>query len=90
MYFMSVNKFKSAVDPTKIKEVVPSHIQWIKKLITEGKIVQAGKWGDSGGMAILKAENITEAEKTLNEDPLIQSGLVAFELARFYPDVNIE
>ncbi len=55
-------------------------------MLSGGKIVQAGKWGDSGGMAIFQAEDITDAEKILNEDPLIKSGLVTFELARLYPD----
>ncbi len=89
MYFLSINKVKSDVNPEELKKVIPLHIQWTKTLISEGKIIQAGKWGDSGGMAILKANDIAEADKILSEDPLAKSGLITFEMDRFFPDVEM-
>lgn len=56
--------------------------------IQSGEIVQAGKWGETGGMAIIMAENIDEAKKILQDDPLIKSGAVSFIIDRFYPDVK--
>ena len=89
MFFMAVNKFKPSSPVEEIEKIIPSHIQWVKNKIGEGKIVQAGKWGDDGGMAIFKAETIDEATGLVNEDPLVQSGLITFELNKFYPDVEI-
>lgn len=90
MYFMTINKITPEAGPEELGRVIPKHIQWIKGLIREGKIAQAGKWGDSGGMAILKAENMEEAGTLLSEDPPVKSGLITFELAPFYPDVAIQ
>ncbi len=41
-------------------------------------------------MAILKANDIAEADKILSEDPLAKSGLITFEMNRFFPDVEIK
>jgi uncharacterized protein YciI len=89
MFYMATNKFDVNANPENIKEVIPKHVQWVKTLIAEGKIVQAGKWGDSGGMAIFKAGSLMEAEAILNTDPLLELKLVTVELARFYPDVEL-
>jgi uncharacterized protein YciI len=90
MYFLSINKIKLDADRTQIAKVIPLHIQWTKKMTVEKRIIQTGKWGDFGGMAIIKAESIAEAEKILGEDPLVQSGLIAVETAQLYPDVEIK
>jgi len=90
MYFMTINKIKPGVNPGEIGKVIPPHIQWIKEQIGSGIIAQAGKWGDSGGMAIFKANSIAEAEKISGEDPLVKSGWVTLETERFYPNVEIE
>ncbi len=90
MYFMTINKFKPDVNSNEIGKGIPLHIAWIKERISRGEIVQAGKWGNSGGMAILMAKDISEAERILSSDPLIKSGLIIFELAQFYPDVEIK
>ena len=90
MYFMTINKFKPNLNPDKIGRVIPLHISWIRGLIANGKVVQAGKWGNSGGMAILMARDISEAEMLLSSDPLIKSGLITFELEQFHPDVEIK
>ncbi|VAX30905.1 hypothetical protein MNBD_NITROSPIRAE02-1327 [hydrothermal vent metagenome] len=90
MYFMTINKVKPGVDPEEIGKVIPQHIQWIREQIGRGIIVQAGKWGDTGGMAIFKADSIAEAEKISGEDPLVKSGCVTLETERFYPNVEIE
>src|SRR3990172_4456172 len=89
MYFLAINKIKKGTDPAEIGKTIPPHIQWTKKQIAEGRIAQAGKWGDSGGMAIVRSESLVETERLLAEDPLIQAGLVTYEVARLYPDVEI-
>jgi uncharacterized protein YciI len=81
MYFMSVNKFKDDADWAQINSVLSSHREWVKKQIAAGVIVQAGKWGDRGGMIIIRAGSMSEAEKIADQDPLAQARLINFETA---------
>jgi len=87
MYFMSINKFISNADPTLINKIIPLHRAWVKDQIAAGVLVQAGKWGDSGGMIIVKAETREAAESVVNKDPLVQSGLITFETAQLHAAV---
>jgi uncharacterized protein YciI len=41
-------------------------------------------------MVIIQAEDQTEAEAIQAEDPLVTSGVVTYELARFDPDVQLD
>jgi len=40
-------------------------------------------------MVIILAKDQTEAEAIQAQDPLVVSKLVTYELARFYPDVEL-
>jgi uncharacterized protein YciI len=88
MYFMSINKFKSDADRAVIGKVIPLHREWAKQQLAAGNLVQAGKWGDRGGMIIVKAESMTEAGKIVDQDPLVQAGLITYETAQLYPAVG--
>jgi len=87
MYFMSINKFKTDADLSRINTVIAAHREWVKRQIAAGMIVQAGKWGDGGGMIIIKAGTREEADVIVNDDPLVQSGLIAFETAELHAAV---
>ena len=87
MYFMSINKFKPGAEPALINKTIPLHREWAKKQLAAGVLVQAGKWGDSGWMIIVKAETREEADSVVNQDPLVQSGLITFETAQLHPAV---
>jgi len=88
MYFMSINKFKSGADPALINKTILLHREWAKKQLAAGVLVQAGKWGDSGGMIIVKAKTREEADRVVNEDPLVEAGLITFETAQLHPAVT--
>ena len=90
MYFLSVNQLKPDASPAEIRLVVNAHIGWSKALIAEGTLVQAGRWGEGRGMAIIKASDLAEAEALQARDPLVSSGLATYELARLYPDVPLD
>ncbi len=90
MFFMSINRIKPEADSAQIGRVIALHAQWTKEQIAAARIVQAGKWGDSGGMAIIAAGDLPEAQNILSGDPLVQSGMVTVEIARLYPDVEIK
>ncbi len=87
MYFMSINKFRHDADRTRINEVIPVHREWTRQQLAAGFLLQAGKWGERGGMIIIRAENLSEAEKIANQDPLAQAGLITFETAQLHPAV---
>jgi uncharacterized protein YciI len=89
MYFLVVNKPRAETDPKAIAEIVPAHIRWIEEQISFGNVVQAGKWGGSGGVVILRAENAQQAEALLQQDPVVQSGLFEIETGEFHPDVKL-
>jgi uncharacterized protein YciI len=89
MYFLSINRVRKDADPASIGRVVGAHVQWLKALISQGVVRQAGKWGEAGGIVIIVAKDQIEAEAIQEQDPLVGSKLVTYELARFYPDVEL-
>ena len=87
LYFMSINKFKKDADHEQINKVIPVHRKWAKLQLASGTPVQAGKWGERGGMSIIRAESMAEAEVVVNQDPLVQAGLITFETAQLHPAI---
>jgi uncharacterized protein YciI len=87
MNFMSINKVKPGVDHAQFNKAIAAHREWVRKLLAEGVLVQAGKWGDNGGMIVIKAESREEADKVVNQDPLVLAALVTFETAELHAAV---
>ena len=87
MYFMSINKFKPGTDPALINKTLPVHREWVKAQIAAGVVVQAGKWGDLGGMIIVRAETREDADLVINKDPLVQAGIITFETGQIHAAV---
>jgi uncharacterized protein YciI len=87
MYFMSINKFKADADRAQLSKAIPLHREWARQQLSAGVLVQAGKWGDQGGMIVVRAETREEADKVVNQDPLVQAGLITFETAQLHPAV---
>ena len=87
MYFMSINKFKPDADRAQINKVIPEHREWAKQQLAAGMLVQAGKWGERGGMIVIKADGMAEAEKVVNQDPFVRAELITFETAELHPAV---
>ncbi len=87
MYFMSINKLKPGIDHAQFNKVIAAHREWVTKQLAAGVLVQAGKWGDNGGMIVVKAESREEADKVVNQDPLVLADLITFETAEIHPAV---
>jgi uncharacterized protein YciI len=85
MYFMSINKFNDDAERTQINKVISVHREWTKQQLAAGILVQAGKWGERGGMIIIRAESLSEAKQVVDQDPLAQAGLITFETAQLHP-----
>ncbi len=84
MYFMSINHIKADIDRALLNRTIPLHREWAKQQLAAGVLVQAGKWGDSGGMIIIKAQTREEADRVVNEDPLLNAGLIIYETAELH------
>ena len=87
MYFMSINKIKPDAEPEQLNKTISLHREWAKKQLAVGILVQAGKWGDRGGMIIVKVESREEADRVVNQDPLALAGLITFETAELHAAV---
>ena len=87
MYFMSINKYRTDADQAEINKTIPLHRAWAKQQLAAGVLVQAGKWGDHGGMIVVRAETREEADKVVDQDPLVQAGLITFETAQLHAAV---
>lgn len=83
-YFLSINHIKKDVDAATLNEVIVRHRQWAKDRLASGDLVQAGKWGDHGGMIVVKAATREEADRVVNEDPLVEAGVVTFETGELH------
>ena len=87
MYFMSINKIRSDADRERLNKTIPLHREWARQQLAAGVLVQAGKWGDHGGMIVVRAETREEADKVVDQDPLVQAGLITFETAQLHAAV---
>lgn len=63
------------------QEIIARHVEHLKELDRQGKLVLCGPFSDyPGGMVILKAENREEADAIATADPFISSGCKTYEL----------
>jgi len=62
------------------------HGTYHARLVREGRSVAGGGYvGEEGGMAIIRAADLTEAQAMLAADPAIQNGVFAAELRQWQP-----
>jgi len=52
-----------------------------------GVLVQAGKWGDNGGMIVIRTESREKADAIVNQDPLVLADMITFETAELHAAV---
>jgi uncharacterized protein YciI len=68
------------------RQALGSHAGYIKGLLDEGRLVGGGRFeGLDGGMAIVRAASLEEAQATLAADPAIVSGVFVAELRAWTP-----
>jgi uncharacterized protein YciI len=77
-YFAAV---QSVLNVEKIEAVRPSHVEYLEKMVAEGKIHLRGKFPDgTGGLTIYRAATIEEAQQLAGDDPFVSSGARRLEL----------
>ncbi|MNW54072.1 YciI-like protein [compost metagenome] len=63
------------------EELIRAHVQHLKQLDREGKLVLCGPFTNyRGGMVIIKASSYEEAQKIAESDPYIIAGVETYEL----------
>lgn len=63
------------------EEIIKSHVNHLKKLKSQGKLVLCGPFTDyPGGMVVFLAEDLVEATNIAEADPFIASGCKSFEI----------
>jgi uncharacterized protein YciI len=82
------------VDVKKSNEMRPAHVEFLKGLLREGKIVDGCKFpdyknGHVQGMLVCKAESKEEVASWFEQDPVISSGARTFEV-RDYEVMSIQ
>jgi len=60
----------------KRKVLRPAHLERLKRLESEGKLVLAGPFADrSGSLIIIEADSIEEARAFIQKDPYVEQGV---------------
>ena len=77
-YVIFLTKFHKEDTP---QPLVQAHVQYLKNLEEKDRLVLAGPYADnSGGMVMIKADNIETAIEIAREDPFVKSGSRSFEV----------
>jgi len=86
MAFLRSGAVKSN-NPEEARQLQAQHMENIRKLATDGKLVLAGPFMDNGeirGIYIFDVESVEEARKLTATDPAIQAGVLEMELHPWY------
>jgi uncharacterized protein YciI len=63
------------------EEIVKEHVEHLKELKSQGKLVLCGPFTDyPGGMVVITAENLEEATEIAEADPFMAWGYKSFEI----------
>jgi uncharacterized protein len=64
--------FLETIDKEKDAEILPAHLEYLYRLIDEGKVFAKGPFTDhSGGLIIYKASSYEEAMEWASKDPVV-------------------
>ncbi len=84
-YFVMLTRGENAnkIDSLKLNQLMIGHLNNIKKMVKEGKLLIAGPFGDDGnwrGIFIFDVKTEEEVADLLKNDPAIQAGRLAYEI----------
>lgn len=80
-------------DAEKSKKARPEHLEFLKKMREEKKVLMNGRFTDgSGGLVIYVGENVKQVESWVKEDPYIKIGARSYEIQEWemVTDANIQ
>lgn len=66
---------QSLLNPDKCNEFREAHLQFLQKMLDQGRIFARGRFPDgSGGLTIYEAESLLEAREMAEADPYVREG----------------
>jgi uncharacterized protein YciI len=69
------------VDKATFDQYVPAHKAFVQRLIETGHEAKTGYWAQrGGGMLLFKARSMDEAQRIIEQDPLIINRCVNYKL----------
>ncbi|WP_299404548.1 YciI family protein [Acaryochloris sp. IP29b_bin.148] len=72
---------RGIVEKATFDQHVPAHLAYVKTLDAQGYQAKTGYWRESaGGMLIFQADSQEDAQKIVEQDPLILNRCVEYEL----------
>ncbi|MDR3476850.1 MAG: YciI family protein [Gammaproteobacteria bacterium] len=87
--FIAISKYIKPM--SEIDALRPAHLAFLKKLISENKVIMAGRQNPvTGGIIIAKMDSQLELEKVLSEDPFSKAGIAEYQIIEFNPAVYHE
>ncbi len=67
--------------PFREQPLVMLHVQYMMELLESGSLVVGGPFmDDSGGMVVVRAQNLKEAQALASKDPSVEAGLLTYKL----------
>ncbi len=83
MYIASLNYIKSL---NEVEKYLEEHVKFLEKYYEMGKFVCSGRKNPrTGGIILLNAENLSEVEKIISEDPFNIHKIAEYEIIEFLP-----
>ena len=83
MYIVSLNYIKAV---SEVEKYLEEHIKFLEKYYEMGKFICSGRKNPrTGGVILLNAENLSEVEKIISEDPFNINEIAEYEITEFFP-----
>ena len=83
MYIASLNYIKPL---NEVEKYLEEHVKFLEKYYEMGKFVCSGRKNPrTGGIILLNAENLSEVEKIISEDPFHINKIAKYEIIEFLP-----
>jgi len=77
---------RKPLDLKRVADVLPRHLEWMLEAERTGEVFLSGPFtgegppGSQGGMSILRAPSMEEAQRLITQDPFIAEGVFEAEL----------
>ena len=83
MYTVSLNYIKAV---SEVEKYLEEHIKFLEKYYETGKFICSGRKNPrTGGVILLNAENLSEVERIISEDPFNINKIAEYEITEFFP-----
>lgn len=77
------------VDLEKVDELLPLHVEYLKKQYEKGNFIASGrKIPRTGGIIFSKLKSLEKLQEVLNKDPFKINNLATYEIQEFLPSMT--